>query len=38
MRRLYYLGLGQGLSWDLHVDNVMQRSDGTLVIIDPFFT
>ena len=23
-------------SWDLHTDNAMQRSDGTIVIIDPY--
>jgi hypothetical protein len=25
-----------GLNWDLHTENVMQRGDGTLVITDPF--
>ena len=38
MSRLYHLGLKSGLSWDLHTENVMQRKDGTLVIVDPYFT
>ena len=38
MRRLYHEGLKSGLGWDLHTENVMQRQDGTLVIIDPYFT
>lgn len=38
MSRLYHLGLKNGLGWDLHTENVMQRRDGTLVIVDPYFT
>ena len=38
MSRLYHAGLRSGLGWDLHTDNVMVRRDGTLVIVDPYFT
>ena len=38
MGRLYRAGIRSGLGWDLHTDNVMMRRDGTLVIVDPFFT
>ena len=38
MSRLYHSGLRSGLGWDLHTDNVMMRHDGTLVIVDPYFT
>ena len=38
MSRLYHSGLRSGLGWDLHTDNVMMRRDGTLVIVDPYFT
>ena len=27
---------GKGLKWDLHGKNAMQRSDGTIVITDPY--
>lgn len=37
MQKLFAVGKANGLSWDLHTENVMQRSDGTLVIVDPFF-
>lgn len=29
-------GIGKGTTWDLHGSNCMMRSDGTLVITDPF--
>ena len=38
MSRLYHSGLRSGLGWDLHTDNVMMRRDGTLVVVDPYFT
>ena len=38
MQTFFVRGRRQGLGWDLHTENVMQRSDGTLVITDPFFT
>lgn len=38
MGRLYDTGLRAGLGWDLHTDNIMERQDGTLVIVDPFYT
>ena len=38
MGRLYRAGIRSGLGWDLHTDNVMMRRDGTLVIVDPYFT
>lgn len=34
---LYKTGRINKLGWDLHTENVMQRSDGTLVIVDPWF-
>jgi hypothetical protein len=37
MRLLYHTGRINKLGWDLHTENVMQRKDGTLVIIDPWF-
>jgi len=37
MALLYKAGLINKLGWDLHTENVMQRSDGQLVIIDPWF-
>lgn len=36
MQVLYKLGARQGYAWDLHGDNIMQRSDGTPVIMDPW--
>lgn len=38
MGKLNHIGLKAGLGWDLHTENVMQRRDGTLVIVDPYFT
>lgn len=38
MQYFYKNGKAQGLGWDLHTENVMQRSDSTVVITDPFFT
>jgi hypothetical protein len=34
---LYHTGSINKIGWDLHTENVMQRKDGTLVIIDPWF-
>lgn len=36
MKLLYHSGRVDKLGWDLHTENVMQRKDGTLVIIDPW--
>ena len=38
MSRLYHSGLKSGLGWDLHTENAMLRPDGTIVIVDPYFT
>ena len=38
MTLLYHKGRINKMGWDLHTENVMQRSDGTLVIIDPWFS
>lgn len=38
MQVLCLIGKSKGLGWDLHTENVMQRRDGTLVIVDPFFS
>lgn len=38
MSRLYHAGLKSGLGWDLHTENAMLRRDGTIVIVDPYFT
>ena len=38
MQMLYMAGQKASLGWDLHTENVMQRRDGTLVIVDPYFT
>ena len=38
MRLLYQTGQINKFGWDLHTKNVMQRSNGQLVIIDPWFT
>jgi hypothetical protein len=38
MKRLFKVGRQAGVGWDLHTENVMQRSNGTLVIVDPYFT
>lgn len=37
MLLLYKRGKINKMGWDLHTDNVMERKDGTLVIIDPWF-
>lgn len=37
MQAFYKIARSNGLGWDLHTENVMQRSNGTLVITDPFF-
>lgn len=37
MALLYQTGRINKLGWDLHTENVMQRADGTLVIVDPWF-
>lgn len=37
MTMLYKTGNINKIGWDLHTENVMQRKDGTLVIIDPWF-
>jgi hypothetical protein len=37
MTLMYHTGQINRLGWDLHTENVMQRQDGTLVIIDPWF-
>ena len=37
MTLLYHTGRINKIGWDLHTENVMQRKDGTLVIIDPWF-
>jgi hypothetical protein len=38
MQMLYMAGKQAGLGWDLHTENVMIRRDGTLVIVDPFYS
>ena len=35
-RLLYKIGKKNGWGWDAHTENVMKRSDGTLVITDPW--
>lgn len=37
MQLLYHTGRINKLGWDLHTENVMQRRNGDLVIIDPWF-
>ena len=37
MKLLYKSGRINKFGWDLHTENVMQRSNGELVIIDPWF-
>lgn len=37
MQGLYKTGKINNFGWDLHTENVMQRKDGSLVIIDPWF-
>lgn len=34
--KLYKAGMKKGYGWDPHTENVMQRSDGTLVVTDPW--
>jgi len=38
MQVLFKAGRFEGQGWDLHTENVMQRKDGTLVIVDPYYT
>jgi hypothetical protein len=38
MQVLYHTGNINKFGWDLHTANVMKRQDGTLVIIDPWFS
>lgn len=40
MQDLYNTGQAASpkLNWDLHTENVMQRRDGTLVIVDPYYS
>lgn len=38
MQFFFVQGRKLGLGWDLHTENVMQRSDGTIVITDPYFS
>jgi hypothetical protein len=38
MLLLYKQGKINKLGWDLHTENVMERKDGTLVIVDPWFS
>ena len=37
MELLYKTGTINNMGWDLHTENVMQRRNGQLVIIDPWF-
>ena len=37
MQLLYATGQINKMGWDLHTENVMQRKNGSLVIIDPWF-
>jgi len=37
MQLLYRTGKINKMFWDLHTENAMQRQDGTIVIIDPWF-
>jgi len=36
LTKLYKAGMKKGYGWDPHTENVMRRSDGTLVITDPW--
>lgn len=38
MQLVYQIGRRQGFGWDLHTENAMQRSDGTIVITDPWYS
>lgn len=38
MQLLYQIGKKQGFGWDLHTENAMMRSDGTIVITDPWYS
>lgn len=35
---LFHTGRINKFGWDLHTENVMRRKDGTLVVIDPWFS
>lgn len=37
MQMLYITGRINKMGWDLHTENVMQRKNGSLVIVDPWF-
>lgn len=37
MQAFYRIAQQYDLGWDLHTENVMQRTNGTLVITDPFY-
>jgi hypothetical protein len=37
MQLLYTTGRINKMGWDLHTENVMQRKNGSLVIVDPWF-
>lgn len=37
MQMLYATGRINKMGWDLHTENVMQRKNGSLVIVDPWF-
>jgi hypothetical protein len=37
MQLLFRTGQAKKLFWDLHTANMMQRADGTLVIVDPWY-
>lgn len=37
MQLLYRTGQAKKLFWDLHTANMMQRADGTLVVVDPWY-
>lgn len=36
LRMLHKVGSKKGYGWDPHTENIMQRSDGTLVVTDPW--
>jgi len=38
MQLMYHIGRKQGFGWDLHTENAMLRSDGTIVITDPWYS
>jgi len=38
MQLLFRTGQDKKMGWDLHTANIMRRADGTLVIVDPWYT